>query len=183
MGSISVRKGQSDAFICRFNPNEAPAPRPFSGRPGHWQANDGGFADEVYLDVNICDDGSFSGIWQNYFCSVPGLICLLIEDSPQFPVSGRIDFQNWSGTITLGDDIKDIPLNITRQEDDLLLFHFDPDTPSDDFPAGFRFFLYYKGECEAGACKETTPIPPSHGNSGGGKSGCFLNSMRTTLIY
>ena len=166
-------KGDSDAFVCRFNANETPVPLPAPGRSGHWQCKDSGLATEIYLDINICDDGTFNGIWQIYLCGNASSICLLDENSQKSPASGTIDFQNRAGTITLGEEIKDAPFHISKETPDELTIYFNLDANSD---LSTRAYLYYQGECETGTCQES----PGGGSGGGGDSGggCFLKSIR-----
>ena len=168
-------KGDSDAFVCRFNANETPVPLPAPGRPGHWQSKDRGLASEIYLDINICDDGTFNGVWQIYLCGNASQICLLDEDSPKPPASGTIDFQNRVGTITLGEDIKDVPFYISKQTTDELTIYFNIDANSDK---SSRAYLYYQGGCETGTCQESPGGDSgSGGGDGGGGGGCFLKSI------
>jgi hypothetical protein len=110
--------------------------------------------------------------------------CLLLDESPSSPVSGTIDFQNWSGTITLDDDNSDVSFEITKQIQDEFIVSI-PDESATNWPAGQRFLLYYEGECAAGTCEGISnddSDTPARSSSGGG-SGCFLSSMENTWNY
>ena len=180
---MTVNIGDSDTFICRFNPHEAPEPLPFTGRPGHWRSDDSGTPMDLYLDVNICEDGSFSGILQVYLCPTVGsILCVLPDDAPSIPASGTIDFQNWVGTLNL-DDCKDVPFRIVKQIPDEFVIKIDSAGEEGNCFEGARSFFYYQGEPEAGACQKSPggggeSNGDSNGESGGGSGGgCFLNIM------
>ena len=182
---MTVRSGGSDAFLCRFNANEAPEPRPFTGHPGHWRSAESGAPMDIYLDVNICDDGSFSGILQVYLCPTVGsVLCVLPDDAPSLSASGTIDFQNWVGTINLGNDCKDVPFRIAKQIPDEFVIRINPDGAEGNCFDGSRSFFYYQGAYEAGTCQANPGGgggAGDGGSSGGGGGGCFLNSTGGSL--
>ena len=149
--------GDSDAFVCRFNADEEPESLPSAG-PGYWLSHETGSADSIHLDVNICDDGTFSGQWRMYFC-FSLTICGIVDELPPNPVSGTIDFDNSVGTIDIDDDCTNVPFVIFKQTDERLVLKINPGgTDSSCSIEDFWSFLYYQGECESGTCED--PVDP-----------------------
>ena len=171
-------KAHSDAFVCRFNANETPDPLPY-GRPGHWQSEKTSLLPSIYLDVNICDNGSFSGIWSMYVC-MPGWPCSIADDTPQYPVSGTIDFVNGAGTINLNENCRDVPFGIAKQSPDRLAIVVNPDGAEQDCATeSVVTNFYYKGEYETGTCQGSSGGggDGSDGDDGGGGGGCFITNL------
>ena len=177
--------GYSDAFVCRFNADETPESLPSAG-PGYWLSDESGFADRIYLDVNICDDGTFNGQWRMYFCtSLAG--CWIADEFQPNPVSGTIDFDNAKGTIDIDDDCSNVPFVIFKQNDERLVLQINPGgTDSSCSVEDFWSFLYYQGECEAGTCPDSVdpaeddPDPggeDDQNDDGGGGGGCFVSTL------
>ena len=183
--------GYSDAFVCRFNADETPEPLP-SGGPGHWLSNEVGSASKIYLDVNFCNDGTFKGIWRMHLC-ISSTICGIVEEDAPNPVTGMIDFENYIGTITLGDNCIDTPFVIYKQTADRLIIDINQDGVDGNCNMeDFRSFLYYQGECDAGTCEDSVdpvdddPDPggeddPDPGDEDdqsddGGGGGCFVST-------
>lgn len=161
--------GNSDAFVCRFNKDEEPNSLPSAGT-GHWRSNESGSARSLHLDIDICQDGSFEGIWRIYFC-ITNLGCSITDDSPPEPVFGTIDLEKGSGTINMpASDCKDIPFVITKQSPDNLRISINPEDKIDDCFGSMGSILGYQGESEIGKCDDE-PIGPGGGGGGGG---CFI---------
>jgi hypothetical protein len=191
--------GRSDAFFCRFHPSETPEDLP-SARPGHWQSNDSGSASNIHLDIDICDDGSFKGIWRGYFCIID-LGCFISDDLESFlpkPVYGTMDFKHNTGTLTLGEDCKDLPISILRQTPDKLHVGIHEGGDSEHCLEGFTSYLDYQGQSEDGKCQVGPDVDGDDDGDdgdggddddddddgdeekeggGGGGGGCFLNIM------
>jgi len=169
-------KGYSDAFVCLFNANKTPDPLPY-GRPGHWQSESSSLLPSIYLDVNVCDNGSFSGIWSMYVC-MPGWPCVIADDTPQYPVSGTIDFLNSAGTINLNENCKDVPFGITKQSPDRLAIVINPDGAAEDCATeAVVTSFYYKGDYETGTC-QGSPGDGGDGGGVGGGGGCFITNLK-----
>jgi hypothetical protein len=171
-------KGYSDAFIGRFNDEDTPLPLPIAG-PGHWKAKGNGRVTSIYLDINICNDGSFSGNWRIYLCKTSD--CRLDDSIPPNPVSGRIDFQNNGGTINFEEKCKDISFVINKQSPNELGMIFNPDKSNDDCSPlfGANSYLFLQGASEPGKCQDTpnSDDADADGGSGGGGGGCYINSI------
>jgi hypothetical protein len=169
-------KGDSDGFVCRFNPNDSPEPLP-SARPGHWRSNDSGFADMIHLDIDICEDGSYTGIWRMYFC-LNDLNCYIADDFPPEPVTGTMEFQNISGTLSLNEECKNLPITIIKQSPDKLRIGIVPDDEKDNCLGSIMSYLTYQGESEYGKCQVGPDDDDDTDNDGGGGGGgCFLKSI------
>jgi hypothetical protein len=182
---ITVKTGKSDAFLCRFNPNENPEAPPVKGRPGHWSSKESyiSLTPSIFLDANICDDGSFSGISKVYACTLTTIwsittnSCTLPSNGTSRPVSGTIDFEKGEGKITLEDGIKDLPFIIFNQLPDEFTIEINPDGTA-DFPTT-RSTFHYIG---TGTCNNSGVTPDSdESGSGSGGGGCFLNSVGSSL--
>jgi hypothetical protein len=183
------KKGDSDGFVCRFNPNETPEDLP-SARPGHWQSKDSGAANMIHLDIDICEDGSFQGIWRGYYCYID-VGCFITDQLPPKPVHGTLDFKNFSGTLTLDEDCKNLPISIFKQSPDKLHIGIVPGDETDKCLGSFISYLDYEGESEYGKCPEGpddggddddgggggSDNKGGGGNGGGGGGGCFIASL------
>ena len=179
---MTERKGFSDTFICRFNAEEDPLPLPVA-RLGHWQSENTrvGRLDAIviHLNIDICADGTFSGMWRFYFCSsyIPQ-VCFIDEDGdtlPPHPVSGDMDIEGQRGTITLDNECQNIPFIIDKQTPDEMRVILLPEDSDRDCTLDFDIYstIYFKGESTGGQCKDTS----GSGGSGGGGGGCFVNTM------
>ncbi|XPS89205.1 uncharacterized protein Dvar_72240 [Desulfosarcina variabilis str. Montpellier] len=181
----------SDAFVCRFNADETPETLPSAG-PGYWLSHETGSADSIHLDVNICDDGTFSGQWRMYYC-ISSTICSIADEFQPNPVSGTIDFDNSKGTIDIGDDCTNVPFVIFKQNEERLVLHINPGgTDSSCTVEDFWSELDYQGECEAGTCENDDVDDDDDndndnddnddgggdgGGGGGGSGGCFISAL------
>ncbi|MGD9210038.1 MAG: hypothetical protein PVI90_04650 [Desulfobacteraceae bacterium] len=180
---VTEKKGSSDTFVCRFNADDDPSPLP-SGRPGHWRSNNATtFANTFHLDINICEDGYFEGMWRMYYCLV-GTGCFIDEGGntfPPYPVFGNIDFENQSGTITLDEGCADIAFKIEKQTQDHIRIIVYPDDADENCALDSNFYsnIYYKEPSADGTCEgrsESNAVDGSDGGSGSG--GCFVNAIR-----
>ena len=188
---VIENEGVPDAFICRFNENEDPTPLPVAGS-GHWKSKGIGSTTSIYLDINICDDGSFSGVWRMYWC---GLVDCRIDDNfPPEPVSGNIDFENSSGTMDINEECLGTPFTIIKQTPERMVVEFNPEEAMRSNCLGsIRSYIDSKGECEAGTCGDSVdpvdddPDPggeddPDHSgeddqSDDGGGGGCFVSAL------
>jgi hypothetical protein len=168
--------GDSDAFVCRFNKDEEPDPLPSAGT-GHWRSHESGSASSLHLDIDICQDGSFQGIWQMYFCII-NLGCWITDEIPPEPVFGTIDLTKGSGTINMpASDCKDIPFVINKQSPDYLRISINPGDKIEDCFGSMGSNLHYQGESEDGKCgDDPPPPPPPPPGGGGGGGGCFITA-------
>jgi hypothetical protein len=177
---VIENKGNSDAFVCRFNGNEAPAPLPAAG-PGYWLSKDSGSANSLHLDIDICPDGSFKGMWQMYFCLIY-LGCFITDEIPPEPVFGTIDLENNTGLINMpASDCKDIPFVINKQSPDKLRISIHPGEKTSNCFGSTGSILLYQGESENGKCSDDSTTPGggkdtdgSGGGGVGGGGGCFI---------
>jgi hypothetical protein len=173
------RIGDSDAFVCRFNKDEEPDPLPYAGT-GHWRSSESGTASSLHMEIDICQDGSFQGIWRMYFCMTYG--CFISDDFPPQPVLGTIDFQKGSGTISMpADDCKDIPFVINKQSPDYLRISINPGEETVNCYGSTGSILDYQGESEDGKCQagpgdDSGDDSDDRDEGGGGGGGCFLKS-------
>ncbi|WP_419660683.1 hypothetical protein Dvar_10820 [Desulfosarcina variabilis str. Montpellier] len=171
---VIENKGAPDAFICRFNENEDPSPLPIAG-PGHWKSNGTGSSSTIYLDINICADGPFSGVWRIYYCST--IDCRIDDSFPPEPISGNIDFENSSGTMDFNEECQDIPFRITKQTPERMIIDINPgDQIAGNCLGSVRSYIDSKGECEAGTC-ENDDVDDDNDDDDGGGGGCFISAL------
>jgi hypothetical protein len=182
--------GYTDTFVCRFNEHETPKPLPSAG-PGYWESSHSGSDATIYLNVNICADGSFSGAWRSYVCNLGPIVvdCRTTDSFPPNPVSGHIDFENNSGTINIDEKCQDTPFEIIKQTPEKLVIGINRGEEITNCLGSMRSFLNSKGDSEDGACEETSGEegqeedreegegPSPEDSDGGGGGGCFINSM------
>jgi hypothetical protein len=166
-------KGESDAFVCRFNNSETPQPLPSAG-PGHWLSKNYGSVNRLYLDIVICEDGSFKGMWDIYFCS-PG--CVLRKNPSFEPIFGTIDFEKKTGSLNMpeSDGCMDIPFVINKQSSDYLRISINPGEEISNCYGSTGTILYYQGESEIGKCDDEPIGPDENPGGGGGGGGCFIS--------
>jgi hypothetical protein len=172
--------GDSDAFVCRFNNDDEPDPLP-SAKPGHWLSENFGSASSFYFDIDICEDGTFTGMWTTYFCNYM-IDCYLTDDASFKPVFGTIDFEKNTGTINMRDSegleekCKDTPIVINKQSSDYLRISINPGEEIINCYGSTGTILYYQGESENGKCDGEPPKGPGENpGGGGGGGGCFMS--------
>jgi hypothetical protein len=181
---VVEKKGYSDTFVCRFNSEEEPSPLPAAG-PGRWQSEDStAIVNSVYLDIDICQDGTFSGISKIYYCNLGLHYCFISDEySKPKPTSGNIDFKNNDGKISLFEDCKNMPFKIRKQTADRISIDISTDGLCESLDSGLIADIHFKGESESGKCKDTpnpddtNPDQNPEGSGGGGGGGCFLSSL------
>jgi hypothetical protein len=167
-------KGDSDAFVCRFNTDETPQPLPSAGS-GHWLSKS--YVHEVsslYLDIDICEDGSFRGTWDVYICA-PG--CVLRKNPSFEPIFGTIDFEKKTGLLNMpeSEGCMDIPFVIDKQTSDYLRISINPGEELSNCYGSTKSVLYYQGESENGKCDDEPIGPGENPGGGGGSGGCFMS--------
>jgi hypothetical protein len=160
---------------------------------GHWKSSEDlttTAAAPAYLNLDICDNGDFSGIFGAYTCVLMGTIspfyyCVRDENASTDQASGYIDFNQDNGTITIGDCI-DIPFTILEKSSENLTFQIHTADTCGDLSFDIKSKLNYEGDageyCNTGE-GNTSNNNGDSGGGGNGSGGCFLNAISVIKDY
>ena len=122
---------------------------------------------QLYLDIDICDNGDFSGILGYYYCIVRVGGCSFEEDFGIEEAFGHINFDQDNGTITYGDRVENQSLTLVEKYSYKLTFEFGPNITE----------LSYEGEageyCDTNGGNNSNDNGDDGGDGSGG--GCLIS--------